>query len=159
MRGTPATHILTYSFPNEAQQGRRRIPLFMCQNHSFSLISWGFLLPLPPFSHSPKSPCLALFLGLLAQLLRRCTNTKKNVPSISSIDLSKGILVGASQIIKVEIFWHVSLEIPASQHQWGVCTPVLTVALCFWRALCASVLYGTEARKVQKIIGDAVHWC
>ena len=30
------------------------------------------------------------------------------------------------------------------------------VALRFWRALCASVLYGIEARKVQKIIGDTV---
>ena len=30
------------------------------------------------------------------------------------------------------------------------------VALRFWRALLASVLYGTEARKAQKIIGDAV---
>ena len=31
-----------------------------------------------------------------------------------------------------------------------------TVALRFWRALRASVLYGTEARKAQKIIGDTV---
>ena len=32
----------------------------------------------------------------------------------------------------------------------------LTVALRFRRALRASVLYGTEARKAQKIIGDTV---
>ena len=31
-----------------------------------------------------------------------------------------------------------------------------TVALRFWRALRASVLYGTEAHKAQKIIGDTV---
>ena len=31
-----------------------------------------------------------------------------------------------------------------------------TVALRFCRALRASVLYGTEARKAQKIIGDTV---
>ena len=31
-----------------------------------------------------------------------------------------------------------------------------TVALRFWRALRASVLYGTEVHKVQKIIGDTV---
>ena len=31
-----------------------------------------------------------------------------------------------------------------------------TVALRFWRALLASVLYGTEAHKAQKIIGDTV---
>ena len=30
------------------------------------------------------------------------------------------------------------------------------VALRFWRDLHASVLYGTEARKAQKIIGDTV---
>ena len=31
-----------------------------------------------------------------------------------------------------------------------------TVALRFWRALRASVLYGTEARKAQKFFGDTV---
>ena len=31
-----------------------------------------------------------------------------------------------------------------------------TVALRFWRALRASVLYGTEVRKAQKFFGDTV---
>ena len=48
------------------------------------------------------------------------------------------------------VHYEMSLEQPPS----GLTT--ITVALCFWRALRASVLYGTEARKAQKIIGDTV---
>ena len=58
------------------------------------------------------------FFTLLCTVVAKMYRCEKNVPIISSIDLSK-VIIRASQIIKFDMFWCVPSEISANYHQCG----------------------------------------